>query len=244
MIEPDEAKIVKLIYNNFLKGLSAESTEKQLEEMGVKSYKGGYFGNTSIRQILSNITYTGNLLFQKEYVVDPITGKSKKNKGELPQYFVENTHEPIIPMDVYKQVQDEIKRRRELGVRVNWSIPTTCFASKIKCSNCGKSYRRSGKRQRKDPDKVYYIWICLTKSEKEKRYCDAKSIPENALKSVCADVLGTEEFNEKVFEEKVDKIVVIGDDTLEFHFKDGSTYLQKWKSSARTDCWTPERRKV
>lgn len=244
VIEPDEAKIVKLIYDNFLKGLSAESTEKQLEEMGVKSYKGGHFGNTSIRQILSNLTYTGNLLFQKEYVVDPITGKSKKNKGELPQYFVENTHESIIPMDVYKQVQDEIKRRRELGVRANWSIPTTCFTSKIKCSNCGKSYRRSGKRQRKDPDKVYYIWICLTKSEKGKRYCDAKSIPENTLKRVCAEVLGTEEFDETVFEERVDKIVVIRDDTLEFHFKDGSTYLQKWKSSARTDCWTPERRKA
>lgn len=63
VIEPDEVKIVKLIYDNFLKGLSAESTEKQLEEMGVKSYKGDHFGNTSIRQILSNITYTGNLLF-------------------------------------------------------------------------------------------------------------------------------------------------------------------------------------
>ena len=73
VVEPEEAKIVKLIYVNFLNGLSAESTEKQLEEMGVKSYKGQHFGNTSIRQILGNITYTGNLLFQKEYTVDPKT---------------------------------------------------------------------------------------------------------------------------------------------------------------------------
>ena len=141
VIQPEEAEIVRLIYDNFLKGLSAESTEKQLEEMGVKSLKGGHFGNTSIRQILGNITYTGNLLFQKEYVVDPISKKSKKNNGELPQYWVENTHEPIISMETYKAVQDEKARRRELGVFANWSIPTTCFTSKIKCGNCGANYR-------------------------------------------------------------------------------------------------------
>ncbi|MFR6421592.1 MAG: recombinase family protein [Coprococcus sp.] len=68
-----------------MNGLSAETTEKQLAEMGVKSYKGQHFGNTSIRQILGNITYTGNRLFQKEYVMDPISKKSKINRGELPQ---------------------------------------------------------------------------------------------------------------------------------------------------------------
>ena len=96
VVEPEEAKIVKLIYDNFLNGLSAETTEKQLAAMGVKSYKGQHFGNTSIRQILGNITYTGNLLFQKEYVADPISKKSKINRGELPQYWVENTHEAIM----------------------------------------------------------------------------------------------------------------------------------------------------
>lgn len=81
VIQPEEAAIVRLIFDNFLAGLSAETTEKQLAEMGVKSYKGQHFGNTSIRQILGNITYTGNLLFQKEYVADPISGKCKKNYG-------------------------------------------------------------------------------------------------------------------------------------------------------------------
>ena len=116
-----------------MNGLSAESTEKQLEEMGVKSYKGVHFSNSSVRQILSNVTYTGNLLFQKEYVSDPITGKSKKNNGELPQYWVENTHEAIIPMEIFQAVQKERQRRRELGVLANWSINTSCFTSKIKC---------------------------------------------------------------------------------------------------------------
>jgi DNA invertase Pin-like site-specific DNA recombinase len=101
VIEPEEAEIVRLIYENFLKGLSAETTEKQLEEMGVKSMKGMHFSNSSIRAILKNITYTGNLLFQKEYSLDPISKKTRRNQGELPQYFVENTHEAIIPMETY-----------------------------------------------------------------------------------------------------------------------------------------------
>ena len=199
VIHEEEARIVRLIYDNFLKGLSAETTEKQLAEMGVKSYTGQHFGNSSIRQILGNITYTGNLLFQKEYVIDTISKKSKINRGELPQYFVENTHEAIIPMEVYQAVQEEKARRRKLGALANWSINTSCFTSKIKCPICGKSYRRSGKRQRKNPDETYYIWICRTKSEKGAKYCSAKSIPEKVLKAVCAEVLGTDEFGRDLF---------------------------------------------
>lgn len=243
VVEPEEAKIVRLIYDNFLNGLSAETTEKQLEEMGVKSYKGMHFSNSSIRQILSNITYTGNLLFQKEYVSDPITGKSKINRGELPKYFVENTHEAIIPMEIYKAVQEEREQRRELGALANWSINTSCFTSKIKCGICGKSYRRSGKRQQKDKNEVYYIWICRTKSEKGAKYCSAKSIPEKVLKAVCAEVLGLAEFDETVFNENVNRITVICDDIFEFTFTDGTTLRKQWKSTAKTEWWTAERRK-
>ena len=202
-----------------------------------------HFSNSSIRQILSNITYTGNFLFQKEYVTDPITGKSKINRGELPQYWVENTHEAIIPLETYQAVQAERQRRRELGVLANWSINTSCFTSKIKCPLCGKSYRRSGKRQRKDPDEVYYIWLCRTKSEKGAKSCSAKSIPEKKLKAVCAEVLDLEVFDETVFTEKIQQIVVHGEDTLEFHFKDETIQQRKWASTAKTDWWTEERRK-
>lgn len=243
VIEPEEANIVRLIYDNFLNGLSAETTEKQLEEMGVKSYMGKHFSNSSIRQILSNITYTGNLLFQKEYVSDPITGKSKKNRGEMPQYWVENTHEAIIPMETYRTVQKERQRRRELGVFANWSINTSCFTSIVKCGNCGASYRRSGKRQRKDKNEVYYVWVCQTYDRKGKASCPAKTVPECKLKAVCAEVLGLAEFDEAVFTERIRQITVIGDDILEFAFTDGTTLRKQWKSTAKTEWWTAERRK-
>lgn len=244
VVEPEEAKIVKLIYDNYLNGISAEKTEKQLEEMGVKSYTGGHFSGTSIRTILSNVTYAGSLLLQKEYISDPITGKRKRNKGELPQYYVENHHEAIIPMETYQAVQKEILRRRKLGALANKSLNTSCFTSKIKCSLCGKSYRRSGKRQCKNSDIIYYNWICRTTSEKGKKFCNSKCIPEITLKKVCAEVLELTTFDENIFNKCIKNILVIGDDLLEFHFYDGRIVQKKWVSTAKKDWWTKERKKA
>lgn len=242
VIEPEEAKIVKLIYDNFLNGLSAETTEKQLAEMGVKSYKGQHFGNTSIRQILGNITYTGNLLFQKEYVVDPVSKKRKINRGELPQYWVENTHEAIIPMEVYQAVQTEKARRRELGALANWSINTSCLTSKIKCGCCGKSYQRSTRKGRKDPNSNYTIWVCGTRKKSGNVLCRNKDIPERMLKQACTTVLGLDEFDESVFSERIEYIEVPAPNEMLFYFKDGHTIPHHWESTLRKDCWTDERR--
>lgn len=208
VVEPNEAKIVKLIFDNFQKGLSAESTEKQLEEMGVKSYKGNHFGNSAIRHILKNITYTGNLLFQKEYTVDPITKKSRINRGELPQYFVENSHEAIIDMETYQSVQAEIARRRELGALANPHIHTSCFTSKLKCEKCGKSYRKNTWKRKNDS---CIVWTCRTKDEKSIKAYNAKNVPNEVLIQSCCKVLGIEEFDEDLFSEKVKTITVCSD---------------------------------
>lgn len=242
VVQPEEAKIVQLIYDNFLSGLSAETTEKQLAEMGVKSYKGQHFGNTSIRQILGNITYTGNLLFQKEYVVDPISGKSRINRGELPQYWCEDTHEAIIPLETYQAVQAEKARRRELGVFANWSINTSCFTSRIQCGRCGKNYQRSNRKGRKNPNANYPIWICGTRRKTGNAQCQNKDIPEPMLKDACAAVLGLSEFDETVFSEQVERIVIPAPNEMVFYFKDGCVVTHHWESTMRKDCWTDERR--
>lgn len=236
--EPKEAAVVKLIYDNFLKGLSAEDTEKQLEEMGIKSFKGKHFGNSAVRRILENITYTGNLLFQKAYSADPITGKTKINHGELPQYFVENTHEAIIPMETYKKVQEERERRRELGALANWSIDTCCFTSKIKCGICGRSFVHI-RSNRKNKDS----WACISHKERG-RTCSSKgSIPQKVLVKECTEVLGLPEFDENIFLNQVDKIVVPEHHVMVFHMKDGTKITRWWISTARKDYWTSERRK-
>lgn len=248
VIHEEEAKIVRLIYDNYLNGLSAEATEKQLAEMGIKSYKGQHFGNGSIRQILGNITYTGNLLFQKEYTVDPISKKSRLNRGEVPQYWVENTHEAIIPMEIYQAVQEEKARRRELGVLANWSINTSCFTSKIKCGRCGKSYQRSNRKGRKDPNANYTIWICGTRRKTGNADCRNKDIPELVLKKACADVLGLSQFDENIFSAEIEHIEIAAQDApaapneMIFFFNDGRIISHHWVSTLKKDCWTAERK--
>ena len=55
--------------------------------------------------MLRNEKYMGDALLQKAYTVDFLTKKKVKNLGELPQYYVENNHEPIISREIFRQVQ-------------------------------------------------------------------------------------------------------------------------------------------
>lgn len=241
-IIPEEAEIVRFMYREYMKGASRIEIGRMLMERGIYTRQGFKWVDSNVKVILTNITYTGNLLFQKEYCEDPITKHRKKNRGELPQYFVENTHEAIIPMEEWQAVQEEFKRRRDLGPFGNKSLHLTAFSTKITCGECGKHYRRSGKRS--TAGEVYYIWTCQTKSQKGTKACGSKNIPEKMLQKVCAEVMGLDEFDEDVFGQQIEEIIVIGADTLTFRFYDGHEVTTKWQSTAKTDWWTDERRKL
>ena len=96
VIVPDEAAVVRRIFRDFLDGKSRLETERELAADGITTRDGCRWVDSNIKVVLTNITYTGNMLLQKEYVTDPISKKRRKNRGELPQYYVENTHQAII----------------------------------------------------------------------------------------------------------------------------------------------------
>lgn len=167
IVVPEEAVVVRRIYQNFLDGKSRLETERELAAEGITSVYGNRLCDSQLKQILTNISYTGNLLFQKEYIADPISKQRRKNKGELPQYFVENTHEAIIDMETFRYVQDEMARRRALGARANKSLNITCFTGKIKCGYCGKSFMHNVRKNRAkftttytEEDGLYTTWVC------------------------------------------------------------------------------------
>ena len=87
VIVPEEAAIVRRIFQNFLDGKSRLETERELEAEGIRSINGCVMRDSNIKQILTNITYTGNMLLQKEFIADPISKQKRKNRGELPQYY-------------------------------------------------------------------------------------------------------------------------------------------------------------
>ena len=238
VIVPEEAAVVRRIFQNFLDGKSRLETERELNGEGITT-RGGYkWQDSNIRVILTNITYTGNMLLQKEYIDDPITKHRRKNRGELPQYFVEDTHEAIIDMETFQWVQAEMQRRRELGALANKSLNTCCFTGKIKCPFCGLSYMHNTRTDRGFSE----FWMCGSTKKKGGRCPVSGSINHQHLMESCAAVLGLTEFDEAAFLERVDVIFVPARETLEFHLKDGTVTTVECRNTGHQDCWTAERR--
>ena len=236
VVVPEEAAVVRRIFQNFLDGKSRLETEREFAAEGITTRNGCRWMDSNIKVVLTNVTYTGNMLFQKEYVTDPILKKRKKNRGELPKYYVENTHEPIIDKETFDYVQQEMARRKELGALANKSLNTTCFTGKIKCGICGRSYMHNLRTDRGFEE----FWDCGSHKLKG-RNCGAKgSIPQAVLVKKCAEVLGLDGFDEQAFLDQVEKIVVPEYHVMVFCMKNGQKLIRHWVSTAKKDCWTEE----
>ncbi|MBQ5608072.1 MAG: recombinase family protein, partial [Oscillospiraceae bacterium] len=128
----EEAKIIRMIYRAYLCGLTTNAIAKQLTLAGIPSPSGlPVWQRSTVDSILHNEKYYGAALMQKRYCVDFRTKQMKKNTGELPQYYVENSHEPIVTKEIYNEVQRRLFKTR----RANCS--TTTFANLLLCHDCG-----------------------------------------------------------------------------------------------------------
>ncbi|MCB8818367.1 recombinase family protein [Desulfosporosinus shakirovi] len=109
VIVEEEAEIVRLIYDLYLKGCGYRKIKSYLEKNGIKTVTGKVEWSTStIDRILSNEKYIGTVLSQKSYVENCLTHKQVKNNGDLPMYLIENNHEAIISKEIF----DEVQRRK------------------------------------------------------------------------------------------------------------------------------------
>jgi hypothetical protein len=140
--------------------------------------------------ILSNEKYSGNALLQKGYTVDFLTKKKKKNEGEVPQYFVENSHPGIVTTEVFDLVQTEIKRRKSQGGKHSRIYP---FFGRVICGECagvyGSKVWHSTSKYRRT------IWQC-NKKFKNGTKCKTPHLNEDVLKG-----LFVEAFN-RLYEER------------------------------------------
>ena len=116
-----------------------------LMEDGICTPSGGEkWYQSTVSSILENEKYAGDLLMQKWYVEDYLTHKCVKNRGEKPQYFVENDHDPIVPKAVFYQVQGEKKRRSSLAkdpskLRFGNRL---ALNGRLICGKCGRTLKR------------------------------------------------------------------------------------------------------
>ena len=201
-INEEQAKVVKLIYKLFLGGRSFYAITKELEKRGIKSPSGkDKWYISTVRSILTNEKYRGDALIQKEYTADFLDKTRRKNTGEIPQYYVEEHHEAIIPPDLFDFVQSEIKRREQNGKHSSVSI----FANKIKCGCCGAWY---GAKVWHSTDKYRrVIYRCNKKYAHKGKPCSTRHLTEEEIKQIFVKTLNSlVEVKENVIAELTDLI--------------------------------------
>ena len=189
IINPAEAEIIKRIYREYLEGFSCKKIARGLERDGILTSRGNpRWHDSTVRKILENEKYMGDALLQKTYTIDFLNKKRGKNNGNLPQYYIEDDHEAIIPKEIYMKVQEEMARRSserdKNGIRRGFSANNP-FSQIVTCECCGAQYRRI---HWYNHGKKTIVWRCRTRME-DKTACNSRTIHEELLQEAFVDAL-------------------------------------------------------
>lgn len=193
-----EAAVIRRINDEFLSGRSLPMIKDGLEADKILTPKGGnVWAVSAIRNLLKNEKYCGDVLMQKTFKTDPISGKTKRNTGQLPMYLIQDHHPAIISRDTYNAVQAEFARRTSGKAPSTKLAPTgqACYSAKyaltgiVICGECGNQYRRCvwNKRGKKRP-----VWRCSSRIDYGSKYCHkSPTIYEVPLKSAILDAINS-----------------------------------------------------
>lgn len=167
-IHEQEAEVVKRIFAEYLAGHSITQIAKRLTADGIPRKDGsGKWRFQTISEIIRNERYVGDMLLQKCYNTDTLPYQKVRNRGELDQYYLPETHEPIIDRVQFKLANILLAERGANTQTTTYEYP---LSKKIKCGECGTTFRRRITR-----DKTY--WVCRRHDE-DKSYCESERIPE------------------------------------------------------------------
>lgn len=187
-IIPEQAGVVRSIYDQYLTGASLRMIKDRLEAERIPNVaEGAQWTISAIRNILTNEKYCGDVLLQKTYISDCISKKVIRNTGQLPMYLIENHHEAIIDRKTFDAVQAEMARRNAGRSPSKKTAPTgkSAYTSKyalserLVCGECGTLYRRCtwAKRGRKR-----VVWRCVSRLDYGTKYChDSPTLDEAPL---------------------------------------------------------------
>ena len=219
VIDPEQSEVVKRIYREYLEGSSMDRISAGLEADGILTGAGKEKWHTStINKILRNEKYMGDALLQKTYTTDFLTKKRIRNNGTVPQYYVEDDHEAIIPKELFMQVQEELVRRRVVhkspsGRKRTYSC-NHCFAQIVVCGECGELYRRVHWNNHGCKS---IVWRCISRLETTQADvpCHNRTVGEPLLEEVTVKALNQILSSRKVFlkqlQENIARAVVMTD---------------------------------
>ena len=192
VINPEEASVVKRIFREYLEGASYSEIGAGLEADGIRTAAGGtkWRAGTLIK-ILTNEKYIGDALLQKTVTTDFLSKKRVKNKGLVPQYYVEGDHEAIIPKELFLQVKMEMERRAHIETKTGKRriyCSKYALSSLVYCGHCGDLYRRIIWQK---PDGKRAVWRCVSRVQKKKAAinCKARTLPEAHLHAIVVQAI-------------------------------------------------------
>lgn len=214
-INEEEAKLVRHIYNKYLEGKGLHIIAKELHAEGHKTKNSNSeWTNKSIRTILQNEKYVGDLLQKKTITPDYLTHAKKYNRGEEEMIYIKDHHEPIIDRETFDFVQAEFKRKSETyKIDNNKHSNRYAFSGKIKCGCCGRRYVANA-RKRKDGSKRK-VWRCYNNLKNGSPHevngemigCENNAIGNDVLECAVLKALNEISINKEAVISKITKIV-------------------------------------
>ncbi len=237
-IVPSEAETVRQIFADYLSGMGCTAIMKKLNLRGVTTVNTYKWSTRAVHNILRNEKYTGDMLLQKTYRLDHLSKKKMVNRGALPKYHVENSHEAIISKEDYAAVQHEMARRAAQFTPKPPAQEQYIFTGMLRCGQCGKNYRR--KTFGFTPKVHKPIWICDTFNVNGKAFCPSQQISENILIAKTKETLGLAELDAETLRRCISAIHVPAHNRLVYVFTDGRTEEVGWQNPSRRESWTPE----
>lgn len=181
IIKDEEAAVVRRIFREYLNGKGTYAIAKDLSEEGLPTIRSAKKWNDGvIKEILFNPIYTGNLLHQKTLTTEVLPFKRQSNKGQLPQYLVEDNHEPIITREQAEAVREIYEyRRKQMGVADASKYQSRyAFSSQILCGECGGIFRRQKIYIGKPYEKTQW---CCRQHILDNSKCSQKAIREDDI---------------------------------------------------------------
>jgi site-specific DNA recombinase len=183
----EEAKIVRKIYELFIKGKTTSWIAKHLTNKGIKTPANkDKWQKSTVDSILTNEKYKGDALLQKKFTVDFLEKKMKKNEGEIPQYYVENSHPAIIDPVEWEHAQVEFARRVELGRTYS---SKSIFSSKLVCEDCGGFYGQKVWHSTSKYRRV--VWQCNKKFKNKEDKCKTPTLTAEIIQMMFLNAYNT-----------------------------------------------------
>ncbi len=183
-INEEEANIVRYMFERYVEGIGSSTIAKELTAKGIKTPKGGTkWCESTIRGILKNEKYIGDVLMGKTFTIDPISHKRLSNLGEVDKHYYKEHHEPIISKELFDRVQEIRAKRagnRETGRRNDNYSKKYPFSSKLYCAFCGSLLTRRNWNANRSCEKA--VWQCIKRAKQGKEECPhCKAIAEEIL---------------------------------------------------------------